>query len=143
MSSASRDSPREAFTHSFLHNPGLASPGFESARQPAIFNERGFDDVALSSVGVGGVGSPLRETFGGPSQLLGIGMPGSQEVAQMFDSFTNQDDDDSQKMKGVELGGIGSGVGVGGSGVGTAGKKEEREAKWGGDDDIDMFFDAP
>lgn len=139
-SMASRDSPREAFApHAFMHGGGgLPSPGFGnvSPRQPAIFNERGFGGI--DSVALAGVGSPMRDSFGplgGPSSqggLSGIGGPGSQEVAQMFDNFTNQEDDESQGKSKA-------------SGDASLTKKEERErdgdAKWGGDDDIDMFFD--
>ena len=118
-----RDSPREAFSsHAFMHNNGLPSPSFGSVspRQPAMFNERGFggiDNVAL------GVGSPIRESFGATS-LQG---PESQEVAQMFDNFTNQEEDGQKKVEA---------------------KKEEivqreGDAKWGVDDDIDIFFDGP
>lgn len=111
-----RDSPREAFApHAFMHGSGLQSPGF-SPRQPAIFNDRGFGAID-------NVVSPMRESFGGP-----ISQGGSQEVAQMFDHFTNQDEDDSQKSKMAADGTV-------------APKKEERDAKWGGDDDLDLFFD--
>lgn len=152
MSSTSRESPREAFAaHAFLQ--GLPSPSFDSAhspRGPAIFNERAFGDVAIG--GVGGIGSPMRESFG-PSQGVG-----SQEVAQMFDHFTNQDEDDSQGQKNNKSlvdPALGLGLVAGGNGIGIGGvKKDDRDgqrdgardgadAKWGTDEDLDMFFNAP
>lgn len=138
--SAPSHSPREPFApHAYLQN--LPSPSFDTARAPAIFNERAFGDVALG--GVVGAGSPMREGFGS-SVSHGVG---SQEVAQMFDRFTNQDEDE-RDGKGMGkpfgeavLGLNGEGIGEGGLG----GKKEdrEREANWGVDEDMDMFFDAP
>lgn len=140
FSMAPRDSPREAFTpHAYMHGGGLQSPSFDSVspRQSAIFTERGLGGI--DSVALSGVGSPMRDSFGtlgGPSShggLGSIGGPESQEVAQMFDSFTNQDDDSQGKSKAV--------------GDVTPSKKEEAQregdAKWGADDDIDMFFDGP
>lgn len=126
-----RDSPREAFaSHAFMHSSGLQSPGFGSVspRQPAMFNERGFGGI--DNVALGSVGSPIRDSFGAPGLQSGLGGPESQEVAQMFDHFTNQDDDSQGKSKMI----------------GDVKKDESQrdgDAKWGGDDDIDMFFDGP
>jgi histone demethylase JARID1 len=126
-----RDSPRGAFaSHAFVHGSGLQSPGFGSVspRQPAMFNERGFGGI--DNVALGSVGSPIRDSFGAPSLQSGLGGPESQEVAQMFDHFTNQDEDSQGKSKMM-------------GDVKKDDSQREGDAKWDGDDDIDMFFDGP
>ena len=109
FSMAPRDSASGAFVpHSFLHGGGLPSPTFQGAspRQSGIFNERGFSSI--DSVALGGVASPLRDSFGAiaSSQSLGAGIggtPGGSQVDQMFNDLTNQtDEDDLQKKNGTQ-----------------------------------------
>jgi histone demethylase JARID1 len=131
-----RESSREAFTpHAFLNSDSLQGPGFGgvSPRQSAMFNDRGFgaiDGVAT----LGGVGSPIRDSFGGlgSSQGLGGSTPaGGQDLKQMFNDLTNQaDEDDSQPSKGK----------------GENGEKERErdgETKWEEGEDMELFFDGP
>lgn len=76
----------------------------------------------------------------------------------MFDHFTNQDEDDSQGQKNNKSlvdPALGLGLVAGGNGIGIGGvKKDDRDgqrdgardgadAKWGTDEDLDMFFNAP
>jgi [histone H3]-trimethyl-L-lysine4 demethylase len=118
MSPQSSASPAFA-PNAFLHG-GLQSPSFgASTRAPGIFSEAGFG--RLDSVALAGNDSPMRDAFASSSQ----------GVSRMFDELTNQDDG-TEGPKGEKRS------------PRVAEEKVAAEAtKWGGDDDMELFFDGP
>ena len=132
LSVSPRDAPREAFAlHAFMHSSsGMPSPGFgvgaPVSPRPSVgmFNEPGFGGMDSVAAVLGGVDSPMRDSFSaGPG-----GNSGSQDVAQMFDDLTNQgEDEESGKAGGKSEKGGGGG---------------DRDTKWD-DDDMGLLFDGP
>lgn len=118
MSPQSSASPAFA-PNSFLHG-GLQSPTFgASVRPPGIFGDSSFG--RLDAVALGGSDSPMRDAFAGGSR--------------MFDELTNQDDG-AEGPKGEKRS---PRVGAADEKAGGGGDA----AKWGGDEDMDLFFDGP
>jgi len=118
FSMSPQSNPSPAFApHAFLHG-GLQSPGF-GARQPGIFGDSGYG--RLDSVALGpGNDSPMRDAFAS----------GSQGIGRMFDELTNQEDGE-EGPKGEKRDSP------------RGDKDRDGDEKWGGDEDMDLFFDGP
>ncbi|KAG9236526.1 PLU-1-like protein-domain-containing protein [Amylocarpus encephaloides] len=122
MSSQHATSPAFA-PHAFMHgnDPSVAFGQVISPRAPGMFNEAGFNRMGTVAL-VPGSNSPVRDSFGGHPNS-------GADVAQMFNDLTNVTDESGQdKMAEAER------------------ERERRNSdttKWGGDEDMELFFDGP
>ncbi|KAH8805752.1 PLU-1-like protein-domain-containing protein [Xylogone sp. PMI_703] len=127
-----------AFTpNAYMHNPPLHSTTFGSTSpsRPAIFNEAGFARIEASTNE-----SPVRDTFNSSTGSQGPMVGGSgQDVEKMFNAYTNQGDED----EGPQSSGSAPGKDTVMTDAGDVKTEKTGDSKWDGDDDMEMFVDAP